>query len=98
MDGQEHRQAAARVRAQRLSHLASLTKIEAVERLVGEKNRLRRQQADAKQRALALALRERPDRRVQKRFERELRRDIRWCQTRVRHVSDTKEAGGGVGR
>ena len=49
--------------------VAALPQVEAVERLVGQQQRLRRQQADREQRALALALRERADRRVEQRLE-----------------------------
>src|SRR6185437_12076824 len=48
---------------------ARLAEIEAVERLVGEQERLRRQQAEREQGALALPLRQRPDRRVEDRRE-----------------------------
>ena len=57
------RPAAACARSVR-ADLAGLAQVEAVERLVGEQQRLRRQQADRQQRALALALRQRADRRV----------------------------------
>src|SRR6202048_1753393 len=51
MNRQKHRPAHGGVGAQRLRHLAALTQIEAVERLVGEQHRLRHQQPDRQQRS-----------------------------------------------
>src|SRR5262245_9372902 len=56
MNRQEQRAAARGVGAQGLRHLADLAQVEAVERLVGEQDRLRRDETDREQRALALAL------------------------------------------
>ena len=70
VDREEQRAAAARRSARSVARdVARLPQVEAVERLVGEQQRLRRQQADRQQRALALALRQRADRRVEQRRE-----------------------------
>src|SRR5258708_38106114 len=57
MNRQEHRPAHGGVGAQRLRHLAALTQIEAVERLVGPQHRLRHQQPGPQQPSLTLPLR-----------------------------------------
>src|SRR5439155_10249944 len=64
---QEHRAPGRRVRAQRLRDLAALPQVEAVEGLIGEKQRLRHQQPDREQRALALPFRQVADCDVQDR-------------------------------
>src|SRR5215831_3117811 len=62
---QEHGPASGRVGAQRLRHLAALTKVETVERLVSQQKRLRHQQSNRKERALALALGQAADRGIE---------------------------------
>src|SRR5262249_32610577 len=69
MKRQDQRSAGGGVVAERLRDLARLPQVEPVERLVGQQDRLRRQQSDAEQRAFALPLRQRADRRVEKRLE-----------------------------
>src|SRR5262245_4264013 len=69
MNRQHQRAPRRRVRPQRPRHVAALAEIEAIERLVGEEDRLRRQKADGQQRALALAFRKRADGKVEQRFE-----------------------------
>src|SRR3954469_10727343 len=62
---QEHRPAGRGVRAQGLRDIAALPEIETVERLIGQQQRLRHQQANSEQRTLPLSLGERADRRVE---------------------------------
>jgi hypothetical protein len=69
VDREKQCASAAGVLAQRRADLARLTQIEAVERLVTEQQRMRRQHADGQQRALALPLRERADPRSEERRE-----------------------------
>src|SRR4051812_38901150 len=76
MDGEKHGSPAIGVGAQRLRHLARLAQIESVERLVGEQNRLRRQQADSEQHPFPLPFRQRPDRRVEKRVQTQVTHDV----------------------
>ena len=59
VDREEERPPGGGVRAQRGADLARLPQVEPIERLVGQEQRLRRQQADREQRALALPFRER---------------------------------------
>src|SRR6266511_2250653 len=65
VDRQKQRPPGLRVRAQRGRQLARLAQVEAVERLVGQQDRLRHQQADRQQRALALTFRQRADGRIE---------------------------------
>ena len=71
MDRQKHRPSRGRIGAQRVGHLAALTQVEAVERLVREQQGLRHQQADGEQRALALAFGQAADRRIEEPLETE---------------------------
>src|SRR3954463_6801611 len=71
VDRQEHRPAGGRVRTQRLRDVAALAEVDAVERFVGEEQRLRHQQANREKRALPLAFRQAADGRVEQRFDRE---------------------------
>src|SRR5262249_1646323 len=58
MNRQEHRASGRCVRAQRLRRVAALPQVEAVERFVGEQQRLRHQQAAREECALALPFRQ----------------------------------------
>jgi hypothetical protein len=71
MDREKQRAPRRGVIAQRGADLARLAQIEAVERLVAQQDRMRRQHADGQHRPLALPFRERAQRRSQQRRERE---------------------------
>src|SRR5947207_12668686 len=69
MNREEDRPAERRVPAKRLRNLARLAQVEPVERLVGEEDRLRSEETDREKRALALAFRERANRRLEQRAD-----------------------------
>ena len=94
MNREKERASGGGVRAERARDVARLSQIQAVERLIGEQHRLRRQQADGQQHALALPLRQRPDRRIQQRHEVQLWDDV---GPRFRHRPSEK-AGSEVER
>ena len=76
MNRQNHRAAGRRVGTKRRGDVAALTQIEAVERFVGEQHRLRHQQADGEERALALPFRQAADGGVEQRRDVEPLHDL----------------------
>ena len=72
VDGQDERASGGGAAAQRVADVAGLAQVEAVERLVADDHRLRRQERDREQRPLPLPLRQGADGRVEDRRQVEI--------------------------